>query len=475
MKYFLWIFLLGVWFDGQAKIQLPAILGNNMVLQRNAEVNIWGKASVGEKVKIETSWNDKVYRTHADMEGDWKIAIETSDAGGPYTVIISGENKIVLEDILLGEVWVSSGQSNMEMPMTGFMGQPVEEGLETTTRAQLFPNIRMFTVGRQSTPDPQSNCDGEWQRSTAETVGAFSAVAYFYAKELNIALDVPVGIITTNWGASTIEAWTPVSTLKAIDNIDIDLALAGKERNNKAGYLYNGMISPITNFTAKGFIWYQGEANLYNNNYKDYHKLLAAMIKQWRADWGKDDMYFLYVQLAPYKYDGVDKITLPLIIENQYKTLEMVSKAGIVATNDLGDKERIHPAKKKQVGSRLAYLALHKVYGLKGYPVSPTVKDILYNGEKVRLTFNYADHDMNSFDYYAGEILGFEIAGRDQKFYKAIAKHIRWKNEIELSCPEVKEPIAVRYAFRNFIDNTVRTISGLPLVPFRTDNWDDIH
>lgn len=476
MKY-LWILLLAVSLNVQAKIGLPAIIGSNMVLQRNTVANIWGTATAGKRITVKTSWNNRSYAVTTDASGNWNTGVQTLNAGGPYSIIITGDDKVVLDDVLIGEVWISSGQSNMEMPITGYMGQSVEGSMEEILNATQYPGIRMFTVAQKSSEEIQRDCKGEWKTSNAESVGQFSAVAYFYAKQLYKALGIPIGIVTSNWGGSTIEAWMPKSSLNKIEGLDMKAALSGTYQHTKASLLYNGMIAPIVKYTAKGFIWYQGESNLFNNY--DYAKLMVALVDQWRSDWRNNDMYFYYVQLAPYVYDGSKKIALPLQIEAQYKALGTITNAGIAATNDLGDSTCIHPAKKKEVGARLAFLALEKTYNLKGYPVAPTIKDVVYNKNKVLLSFHHVPkahsyNDMNSFDYYSGPLSGFEVAGADRKFYPARANHVWWKNEIEVQCADVKEPVAVRYGFRNCIDTGVRTTMGMPLVPFRTDNWNDV-
>jgi sialate O-acetylesterase len=465
-------------FTALAQITLPAVIGDHMVLQRNSVVNLWGKAGPGAPVHIKTSWNQKSYSCKADKEGAWAIGIETPDAGGPYQITLKEKNRMVLNDIMIGEVWIASGQSNMEMPVTGFMGQPVENALATISEASEYPGIRMFTVTRHATGTPQEECQGGWKCSNAQSVGEFSATAYFFARQLNRILNIPVGVIASHWGGSAIEAWMPEKTLETIAGLDLKTAKSGEYDHSKPGLLYNGMIHPIIHYTARGFIWYQGESNLHN--YYDYDKLMVALVKQWRNDWKDQEMPFYYVQLAPYNYEGAEKIALPLQVEMQYKALEQLSHAGIAATNDIGHPTCIHPPKKNEVGQRLAFLALEETYGIKGFPAfAPTLKEVTYADAKAILTFNHLAaenqfNDMNSFDYYNGKIEGFEIAGEDRKFYKATARHLWWKNQIELQSTEVPNPVAVRYGFRNVPAANVRTTMGLPLVPFRTDHWDDV-
>jgi sialate O-acetylesterase len=480
MKQFLILALLTllVFSQTQAKIQLAPLIGSNMVLQRNTTVNFWGEATANEKITVRTSWDQKVRQTRADKDGQWLTSIPTPEAGGPHTVTITGENRIVLENILIGEVWIASGQSNMEMPVTGFMGQPVEGAVQALTEAMQYPDIRMFTVPRNPSAIPQTTCKGEWKCSNPQNVGQFSATAYFFAKQLNRTLNVPVGIITSNWGGSAIEAWMPQKSMEEIPGLDMKAATSGKYDHTKPEQLYNGMIAPLVNYVAAGFIWYQGESNLHN--YYDYDKLMVALVNQWRKDWKNQEMPFYYVELSPYHYDDARKIDLPLTIEAQYRALKQIPNVGIASTNDLGMSNCIHPAKKVEVGNRLAFLALEKTYGIEGLPAhAPTVKEVIFEQSTIILTFNHLPeenhfNDMNSLDYYNGKIAGFELAGKDRKFYPAEATHVWWKSRIELKSDKVTEPIAVRYAFRNFPQANVRTTAGLPLVPFRTDNWDDI-
>lgn len=465
-------------FSSFAQITLPAVIGDHMVLQRNSVVNLWGKASPGARIQIETSWNQKSYTVMAGDNGAWKAGIDTPEAGGPYQITLKEKNQIVLQDIYIGEVWIASGQSNMEMPVTGFMGQPVENALSAIAEASEFPGIRMFTVARHSTATPQEECQGAWKCANAQSVGEFSATAYFFARQLNKILGIPVGIIASHWGGSAIEAWMPEKTLETIAGLDLKAAKSGESDNSKPGLLYNGMIRPIIQFTARGFIWYQGESNIHN--FYDYDKLMVALVNQWRKEWHNQEMPFYYVQLAPYTYEGAEKIALPLQVEAQYKALEQLSNAGIAATNDISHPTCIHPPKKAEVGQRLAFLALEKTYGLKGFPaLAPTIKEVVYEDGKAILSFNHLSgenqfNEMNSFDYYTGKIEGFELAGEDRKFHKASARHLWWKNQIEVLSSEVPKPVAVRYAFRNVPAANVRTTMGLPLVPFRTDQWNEV-
>lgn len=465
----------------QAEIKLPGIIGSDMVLQRNTEVNLWGKASENRTVTVVTSWNGRKYRTQADSEGAWSLKVATGEAGGPYTITISDGSKVVLENILLGEVWICGGQSNMEMPVCGFINQPVENCIEAVMNASDYPGIRMFTVPRNSTEVPAYDCDAAWQCSSPESVSAFSATAYYFGLALHKMLRVSVGLVTSNWGGSTIETWMTKEAINEIDGIDQEIQKQWTYEAGAPQRLFNGMILPICNFTAKGFIWYQGCSN--RLNWFDYKKLQVALIKLWRKMWGDSQMPFYITQLAPYRYEGDNLRSLPLVIEAQYQAAAELENVAVAATTDIGHPTCIHPPKKHEVGQRLAMLALANDYGIKGIPApAPTYKSFEREGSTLILSFNnvsepYRFNDANSFVGFSDKntlrLEGFEIAGEDRVFHKADARMKWWENKIMVSSDAVPEPVAVRYAFKNYCpEANVRTDFGQPLAPFRTDNWE---
>lgn len=463
-----------------AKVTLPSVISDNMVLQRDSEANLWGKAAPGKKVTVTPSWNGKKYYATAGDDGKWKLKIPTAGAGGPYTIKISDGEPVVLENILLGEVWICGGQSNMEMQVHGFMHQPVKGAVDAIVDAANHPGMRFFTVGRASLDKPADDCTGEWLESTPEAVANFSAAAYFFGHLLNTVLGVPVGLITSNWGGSPVETWMAEEAFDAVEGIDKEYCRKQNYENSAVARLYNGMISPITGYSAKGFIWYQGESN--NQRHNDYVKLLKAMITDWRGKWGDEDMPFYMVQIAPYRYTGYDNTELPLLIEAQYKVANELKNVGVAATTDLGNPVGIHPARKKEVGERLAFLALQNDYGVKGLPLpAPTYKSMTVNGNKVKLEFNNLDWQKdwwagNNFHTYQDDKYirpeGFEIAGADRVFHKAEGRFGHGENTIELYSDSVPNPVAVRYYFHNYMpEANVQTCLGQPLVPFRTDDW----
>lgn len=468
-----------------AEVKLPALLGSNMVLQRNTEVNFWGEASPRSRVRVTTSWNGRTYDTRADAAGRWALKVATGEAGGPYTVTVSDGAKVVLDNVMLGEVWICSGQSNMEMPVYGFMYQPVEGASDAVVDAGRYPGIRMFTVPKVSAETPCDTCGGEWLTPAPASVGAFSAVGYFFGQTLYKILDIPIGLITPNWGGSTIETWMTVDAIDSTPGIDHGVAKSGTYDNSIPQRLFNGMILPVCRYTAKGFIWYQGESN--RRNWYDYKALQVSLVKLWRETWGDEKMPFYFTQLAPYRYEGDDLRSLPLVVEAQYRAMAEIPHSGIAATTDLGNPTCIHPSRKREVGERLAFLALANDYGVKGLPApAPTYKSMEREGGKLVLSFNnlsprHSWNDPDSFMAYLPDGYvrpgGFEIAGEDRVFHPAKAGFKWWENKIEVSSDQVPEPVAVRYAFRNYCpEANVMTTMGQPLVPFRTDDWplDDI-
>ena len=492
MKRFAWLaVLLLTGSAAMAKVTFPGIVSDNMVLQRDAQVTLWGWTDGKKTVTVTPSWSKTKYKAAPDKDGRWEVKVKTAGAGGPYSITFNDGDKTVLENILLGEVWISSGQSNMEMPVCGFMYQPVEHSAENIVFAGDYPLIRLYTVPRASKTEPQESVGGDWKVCTPQAVSGFSATAWFFAKTLSRLLPgIPIGIVTTNWGGSTIEAWMAEKTIDDIPGINHALSKSKTGDESAPARLFNGMVWPIRSYTAKGFIWYQGESNRFN--WFDYRKLMVAMVTSWRELWGNPDMPFYYVQLCPYTYEGDNYRSLAMVIEAQWKALEDLDHAGIAATTDLGNRTCIHPQKKEQVGQRLAYLALANEYGIKGLPKpAPTLKSMEKvkderRGNMLLLSFNnlsevYRWNDPDSFVGYLADGYnhpdGFEIAGEDKVWHKARGNYRWWYNQIEVWSDEVPEPVAVRYAFKNFCkEANVVTSMGQPLPPFRTDDWevDDI-
>lgn len=463
-----------------AEVKLPAVIGSGMVLQQQTDVNLWGEAKANAKVVIAPSWTKQKFTTRAGSDGQWKTVVPTTKAGGPYTITFSDgtKQKTVLTDVLLGEVWICGGQSNMEMPVGGFMSQPVEGGIEASLEAYKYPDIRMFTVPRCTSDTPVFDCDTTWRLSTPLTVRTFSAMAYFFGRELSRMLGVPVGLITSNWGGTVIEAWMSRAAIDATPRQRPQYE-TGRRGPNASSVLYNGMICPIKGFTAKGFIWYQGEAN--RGAWMDYAELQKSLIRNWRTDWGNLAMPFYITQIAPYCYEGPQWRLNALFIDQQYKAADETPHCGIASTTDIGEYGIIHPAKKQPIARRLAWMALADNYGFEGLPCrSPRFKSFEEKDGKLTLHFhnlthahNYTVSDPAQQDCFLWKSpKGFEVAGADRKFYPAKANMPWSQNTIEVWSDSVPHPVAVRYAYRNWDgEANVTTQTGLPLPSFRTDDW----
>ena len=456
-----------------AKIKLPAILGDNMVLQQNVKVNLWGYASKQKKVEVKTSWNNMVYSTSAASDGKWMLQIETPKAGGPYIIEISDDDSSInLSNILVGEVWLCSGQSNMEMPIKGFRGQPVNGSCDIIANASPDDNIRMITLKINSSKVPLDDClSTPWMVSDAQSVANFSATAYFFANYLQKILKVPVGLICSSWGGSKIESWINKDVYeKQFPEISLDILKKDikeiKRPKDEPTLLYNAMISPIKNYTIKGVIWYQGESNL--NNPDIYKKLFPAMVTSWRNEWKQGNFPFYYVQIAPYDYGrkNADKTDAAKIRQVQLECLDLIPNSGMVVTADVGNRTCIHPAAKDVVGKRLALWALANAYQKEGVPFSgPLYRSFTVDGEKLIVDFKYSEMGMTSYDQ---EIVGFEIAGTDGVFYPAQATFFDNKTKIVLTSEQVPEPIAVQYGFRNYMPLNLFSNFGLPASPFKS-------
>ena len=456
-----------------AKVQLPALLQDNMVLQQQTEANLWGKADPQKKVTVTTSWDKEKYTTQADENGAWKVAVSTPAAGGPYSITISDGDKIELNNVMIGEVWICSGQSNMQMQVAGLSGQPVTGSNEAILEGAQDKNIRMFTVKREMSQTPLDDChtDTGWREASTQSIAEFSATGYFFGKNLYDVLNVPIGLIEADWGGTCIEAWMSDESAKKIQPDQTrDIKRWGAA--NQTACLFNAMVHPLINYTAKGFIWYQGETNLLMQNTPYYSQLMQEMVSLWRDLWGNDSMPFYFVQIAPYEYWGTDQIDVPLIVEQQLDATDKIPYSGIASTTDIGNKSCIHPPYKPTVGKRLALLALKETYKQGGIVAhSPRFKEARFENGKAYVTFT---SDATLGPDYTGRILGFEIAGADKIFIPAHAEFVQGKQEIVVSSEIVAEPVAVRYAFRNVPKAAeLYNCGGLPAFPFRTDSWDD--
>lgn len=466
------IFLFFIPFANFAKVQLPAFFSDGMVLQQQTNANIWGWAKAAASIKINTSWNKKSYSTTADANGKWSSKINTPAAGGPFTITVSDGEPVTIKNILIGEVWFCSGQSNMEMPMKGFKDQPII-GSNDAVFNSANDQLRLYIVPRaveRFTKDTSKT--SLWKDATPESVSNFSATAYYFGRLLQQQLKVPVALIHDSYSGSPAEAFMSAEALKAFPEISIPSATGTEKLNNKnATTLYNGMIHPIAGYTIKGCIWYQGESNY--DRPDQYEKLFPAMVQLWRNEWGQGNFPFYFAQIAPFAYSNLpagnrnEKLNSAYLRDAQRKSLAAIPNSNMVVLMDNGEEKSIHPANKEVVGKRFTYLALGDVYGYKGFAFqSPLYDSLLISGNVATVRFKNAPNGLTSF---SKPITQFEIAGADKNFYPAQA--VINKGMIQVSSPLVAAPVAVRYAFKDFINGELFSVEGYPVSSFRTDDW----
>ena len=476
MKKYLSVVLLLCALPCRAEVRLPKILGSNMVLQRDSEVNIWGWADPGEEVRVSGDWLPREVAEPADASGRWSVRVKTGGAGGPHSLTIAGANTITLEEILFGEVWIGSGQSNMEMPLVEVSGAytGIRDAQKELGDAN-YPEIRLFQAGNFSSREPLEDVEPgvamygippapcQWIRSTPQSVPTFASTAFFFARALHRELKVPVGIIDSSWGGTSAETWTPASGLETLGYTS-DLAKAAdspqKPDQKIPTRLYNGMIHPLRRFEIQGVVWYQGEGNA--GRADKYRELFSTMINGWREAFA-DDFSFYFVQIAPFNYGERNAAYLR---EAQLETLSL-PKTGMVVTMDVGNLTDIHPKNKQEVGRRLALLALAKDYGRDVVHSGPIYRSSSFGGRRARLQFDHVGSGLATRDGLPPS--HFEIAGDDKVFHAATV--VIDGNVLVVRSDKVTEPRAVRYAFTSGAEPNLMNKEGLPASPFRTDRW----
>ena len=487
-----------------AEVTLPHIFGNNMVMQRDMPVLIWGWAATGEEVAVTLQDTGHAVKTTADAKGNWHAKLPAMSAGGPYTLHVAASNTLKLTNVMFGEVWVCSGQSNMEWPVRA------SKDSEAEIAEADYPMIRLFDIPHKASGLLVPDVEAEWHPTTPETIENFSAVAYAFGRKLYKNLDVPIGLINTSWGGTRIEPWTPPvgfdsvhaleSTSKELQDIHakyraelpekmaaIEAWIAETRKALETGEvispmpdnrhplthhaqptgLYNGMVHPLVPFAMRGTIWYQGESNLRDGRL--YHEKMKALINGWREVWKQGDFPFYFVQLAPYDYSGWggSPHLLAEIWEAQTATLS-VPNTGMAVTTDIGNPKDIHPRNKQEVGRRLALWALAKTYGREDVTYSgPLYKSMEVDGNAIRLNFDFVGSGLTSGD---GEPLTwFEIAGEDKNFVTATATIE--EDTIVVSSDTVSQPVAVRFGWHQTAEPNLINKEGLPASPFRTHPW----
>ncbi|MCM1505133.1 MAG: sialate O-acetylesterase [Muribaculum sp.] len=471
------ILMLFVTIPSFAKVTLPAVFSDNMVLQQNTLVNIRGTAKQGREVIVAPTWTSSTYTAVSDSAGKWCVAIPTPEAGGPFSVKVSDGDELNINNVLVGEVWFCSGQSNMEMPLRGFDRQPIDNAADYISKAKPSKNIRAFVTDsrdglwiRQFSKTPLDDMEGEWVVNSPEKVANVSAIAYLFADYLNEVLDVPVGVLVSTLGGSRIEPWLSEEVASLYPEVSLEHLKTDMEIqsiHNDACVLFNGKVAPLQTFPIKGMLWYQGESN--RDNPELYEKLLPSMIRDYRQTWNCGEFPVYVVEIAPFNYEGPEGVSAARFREAQTAVVKSTPNCEIVSTLDVGHPVFIHPTDKATVADRLARLALVDTYGKSGYSVkSPVYNSLDIQGKRVYVNVDNAPHGL--YPMWT-EIEGFEIAGPDRIFHPA-------KAEIETSTcrlvvwnDEIDNPVAVRYAYHNYPKATVFDTYGLPLLPFRSDKW----
>lgn len=470
-KVILFIFVAIYILQAHAGIKLPAIFSDNMMFQQNSEVRIWGWGEKNSTVEVRPSWTNEPYYTKVDKDGRWFVYVKTLEADNrAYSIAISDEqNSVTFNNILIGEVWLCLGQSNMEMPMKGFKGQPVKNSNADILKSA-NKKIRLFTVKRTSLLNRTDDVIGTWTEASPETVREFSATGYYFGRLLNEMLDVPVGLVLSSWGGTWIESWMAKEWLIGFPEISIPKAEADiKVPNRTATTLYNGMINPIKGYTIKGSIMYQGESNY--DRPKQYVPLFEKFVKELRSSWGQGDFPFYFCQIAPYDNppEAHGDFNAAYLREAQLKVSRNIPNSGMVVLMDIGEEYNIHPQDKQTGGERLAMMALGKAYNKMGFAFeSPSFEGMEIKDSVAILSFASAPMWMTSFGQ---EMQNFEIAGADRKFYPAKARFNRSK--VEVSSDKVLQPVAVRYGFKDYVKADLFGTEGLPVSSFRTDDWDE--
>lgn len=483
-------------------VKLPAIFGSHMVLQQGQKDRVWGTADAGEEVTVTIADQTKTAKAGAD--GKWMVTLDELKIGGPHALTVKGKNTVTFDDVLVGEVWICSGQSNMQQAVKDARDPDLE------VRTAKYPQIRLISVPQVGTQEPQSDFQGKWEVCSPETVGQFSAVGYFFGRQLHETLDVPVGLIDNAWGGSACEAWIRRDILAADgkyqnlldgwtkressltqDKAEYETKLAawkiaeaaakaeGKpvpqqpqnpenamRGNSRPGNIYNGVLKPTIGYGIRGAIWYQGESNA--GRAYQYRDMFPLMIDSWRKEWGIGDFSFFWVQLADFlaeKTEPGDSAWAELR-EAQTMTMSRLPKTGQAVIIDLGEANDIHPRNKLDVAKRLARWALARDYGVEVPYQSPLVSTTEKQGSKLIVTFGNVT-GIKSFD--VGEPRGFAIAGEDKKFVWANAKIVG--NKVEVWSDAISEPVSVRYGWADNPVCNVYSTDGLPVTPFRTDDW----
>ena len=458
-------------------LTLSHLFTDHAVLQQQTQAPVWGWGDPGKTVEVR--WDGQSYRTTVKADGSWRVEIPTGKADGTaYTLTVkSGKETLTVNDVVLGEVWICSGQSNMEMPVSGFGFQEVEGATEAIMAApETASRVRVFDIKTPKCTQPQADVDASWAYSDGAVTAKTSAVAYFFAKRLTKSMGVPVGILVNAWGGSRIEPWMTREVIDAAGLTEEELkALYAIEEQPERWpetpeLIWNGRVKPIAGYAAKGIIWYQGCSNM--DQPHCYDKLQKAMVEMWRKEWGRE-LPFIFTLLAPHDHGNSDGRWRAFFVENQLHTEEILDQSWAVCTETLGNKVTVHPSQKKEVADMMVQRALQNVYDIySGVSIElPRLKEVTFEEDgtaKVILTQVWS----NLMSISARDIVGFELAGEDRQFHLAQAE-VDWDGgTILVRCPEVPKPVAVRYGWRNWMGANLQKSNGIPVPPFRSDDWD---
>jgi sialate O-acetylesterase len=458
-----------------AEVKCPPVFGDHMVLQCDRPVAVWGEAAPGEAVTVEFAGQSK--STTAASDGKWQVSLDAlATSAEPHALTIRGTNTLTYSDILVGEVWFCSGQSNMEKPLGPRKGQLPTDNYEAELARAACPNLRFFVMPHSGKAKPGSALM-RWQScdATALTNTSFSAAAYYFGRELERELGVPVGLVQSSYGGTRIEAWMPPAAFQSDPALrELETLTYPGNKGVQPTKLYQAMIAPFVPFAVRGFLWYQGESNCLNAESSLYTAKMRALIASWRAAWGDADAPFYYVLIAPYAYSEwteteprLSPVALPAFWEAQVQALA-VPHTGLITTTDLVDDVRnLHPTNKRDVGRRLARLALADTYGRELAAQAPRVKSARFNGQAAfEIELAYAE-SLHTADNLAPTC--FEIAGEDRVFHPADVRIAG--DKIVVSSPLVPKPVAVRFAWHELARPNLVNAAGLPALPFRTDDW----
>ncbi|WP_299230660.1 sialate O-acetylesterase [uncultured Bacteroides sp.] len=463
MRILISILLLLINATSYSRIFLPSIISDGMILQQDSEVRLWGKSDSKDTIFISPSWTNRIYKVLPDTKGGWSVMVGTNKADFVSKNIhfSQGNQSLYLNDVLFGEIWLCSGQSNMQMKMKGYYGTPINGGRQAIADSHNY-NVHVFEVPRVASVEQEFDCNGEWKSSCPATVAETNANAYFFGRQLYKTLGVPVGLVVAPWGGASIVAFMSGRSLGSFSQFKLPKKGDKNLGNMTPSALYNGMINSILGYGIKGCIWYQGETNRKEPDL--YRKLFKSMLADWREKWNIGNFPFIYAQIAPFDYNDGNSA---YIREAQLMCQNENARAYMVSLMDVGEEHNIHPSEKETVGVRMAMSALDKVYDIEGiYSDEPIYKSCRIEDGKMIISFENASNGLST---YGKPITSFTIAGEDRVFYPAQVRiH---KSEIVVFSDKVSSPVAVRYAFTDYAKGCLYNVEGCCASSFRTDNW----